>query len=127
MATDENILASEAQQKLEGATVMTRTPALPRVRLARDPKIVRAKTIEEGGGTEAVYHTPPTASGVVNIYGVGGIYLPSLSDQKAGFTPRIVKRHKNEWWKVEGSEADATRILLEQFPGIFKPVEEKGA
>lgn len=124
MATDERKL-SDAKQEVEGATETAPPTSSPRIRLARDRKIVRAKTIEEGGGTEAIFHTPPTASGVVNIYGVGGIYLPSVSEQKEGFTPRIVRRVKGEWYKVEGSEQDAARILLETFPGIFKPVEEK--
>lgn len=110
-------LRQQAAQSNKPATLM----------LAHDPKFVRAKTTEEGGGTEKVYHTPPTADGEVNIGGSGSIYLPSLEAQRAGFMPFFVRREKAKPATIDlDSGAEATRVLLEQFPGIYKPVERKG-
>jgi hypothetical protein len=120
----------------EGGSAAVAGTTATQVRLAHDPKIVRAKTVEEGGGFEKVYHTPPTISGEVNINGFGAIFLPSLEEQIAGFTPlKIAKKATvsgeageavHFWFEKDSGEA-ARRVLLEQFPGIFKPVTEKGA
>jgi hypothetical protein len=109
-----------------------------KIRLARNHKISRAKTIEEGGGFETPFHDPPTHSGEVNIFGFGAIFLPSLTEQKSGFTPlRVAKKEvvktssgvEVHFWFDKDSGQEATRILLEQFPGIYKmtaPTAAKG-
>lgn len=60
---------------------------------------------------------PPTESGVINIGMEGSVHVPDEDTQRFGFTPYIRR----------GSKAvDATQLLLSNFPGVYKPVTEKG-
>jgi hypothetical protein len=60
---------------------------------------------------------PPTVDGHINIGMDHTIYVPSEEAQRAGFTP---------YKKVRGEAVDATRELLLQYPGVYKPVKQKG-
>ncbi len=60
---------------------------------------------------------PPTVDGHINIGMDHTIYVPSEEAQRAGFTP---------YKKVGGEAVDATRELLHQYPGVYKPVKQKG-
>lgn len=61
---------------------------------------------------------PPTEDAVINIGMEGSVHVPDEATQREGFTPFIRR----------GSKAvDATQLLLSTFPGIYKPVVEKGA
>lgn len=79
--------------------------------LAHDPKFREGKVYPQP------FMRPPTVNGVVNIGMEGSVHLPDLAAQKSGFTPYVMRGNKAE---------DATQLLLEQFPGIYKPVTEKG-
>lgn len=60
---------------------------------------------------------PVTVDGRINIGMDHSIHVPSEEDQRAGFTPYMMRGSKH---------VDATRELLHQFPGIYKPVTKKG-
>jgi hypothetical protein len=60
---------------------------------------------------------PPTVDGVINIGMDHTIHVPSEEDQRSGFTPYIMRGSKH---------VDATRELLQQYPGVYKPVKPKG-
>lgn len=60
---------------------------------------------------------PPTVDGTINIGMEGSVHVPDEATQRSGFTPFVMK----------GEEAaDATNLLLRTFPGVYKPVTEKG-
>lgn len=126
--------------------------ALPKIRLAHHATLRRA--IPNTDTTEAAFREPAALNGVVNIYGQPPIFFPDEDSQRAGFTPLFVAtlggRVTNERFKpydgrrfhyltgvkTEGGEAveldvdsaqEATRVVLQQFTGLYKPVEEKGA
>lgn len=62
-------------------------------------------------------HRPPTEDGVINIGMEGSVHVPDEDTQRSGFVPYIRR----------GSKAiDATQLLLSTFPGVYKPVTEKG-
>lgn len=63
--------------------------------------------------------SPPTVDGVVNVGMEYTIHLPALEEQQAGFAPYLTRPGHTK-------HEDATRELLTQFPGIYKPIVEKG-
>jgi len=81
------------------------------VRLAHD------QLAAPGEGGERLHKRPPTVDGEVNVGMDHVIHLPGLEQQKAGFTPYMTGG--------DGKPVDATRELLLQFPGIYKPVTAK--
>lgn len=98
---------------MKGVIMETTTWPIPgkTVALARDPRFKRGQVHPQP------YATPPTVDGVINIGMEGSVHVPDLATQQSGFTPYVMRGNKAE---------DATQLLLGQFPGIYKPVTEKG-
>lgn len=81
------------------------------IRLGRDHK-------RKTEGEDTPYHKPLTSDDHVNI-GMGlQVFFPSKTAQKAGFQPYYLD--------AGGEPQDATAIVLENFPGVYMPIVEKG-
>jgi hypothetical protein len=92
-----------AQAAFEGA---------PKLKLARDSLAVVSK--EE----ERPYKRPPTVEGRVHAGMDAVIFLPSLEEQKKGFTPYVLDD--------EGNKVEAVRLLMQNFPAVYVVVTKKG-
>lgn len=98
----------------------------PTVRLAHEIRQLPAAE-GEAAKEEKIFRRPVTENGEIRIFGQAPIWLPSAEEQEAGFTPLLMKVEKGKPDQIDpGSGTEATRLLLEQFPGIYKAIKAKG-
>lgn len=100
-------MATKASKKNAASTSSSDAESAPK---AEWP--IEGKTVALAKGK-----TPPTVDGVINIGMEGSVHVPDEETQRSGFTPYVRRGNK---------AVDATRLLLQTFPGIYKPVTEKG-
>jgi hypothetical protein len=134
----------------DAAALVLQVEALPRLRLAH--YATKFVAVPDSDKVEPRLREPVTVQGIANVPGFPPVFFPDFESQKKGFAPMFVARlggrvtHARfkpadgsrfnyvvgpstaEGQAVEldvDSAAEARRVVLTQFAGIYKPVEGK--